>query len=291
MATSSELYDGVDINGSEKNINDTVLVIQNPIEQKTSEEPSSAKNEDVVEDRTFSANALRGRLPKWYYSRKLDDEKQSKQNAERKEARLEIEKRLEEQKKIEEKIENRKKKDRERKRFKTIEKLAENGQIIDEQSIQEHFQKLDEKMKKQEEKNRNKITDPSFDPAMISLGAVEIAPWAKRASNKKKESNETTSANVSDNQEQIQYVNYLENFIEDVNIPFSNEDFIPLLDDLNDINLSYYLEETGDFLQIPDEEVQPTDGTGDIDDVFLTIMNDDSFLLDPVQAFNQSQYQ
>ncbi|UMM25748.1 hypothetical protein L5515_005442 [Caenorhabditis briggsae] len=69
---------------------------------------------EVIPERILSPHLLRGRLPTWYYSRKLENEKLLKSMAEKREIREKLEKEREETERKEEQLEKRRFLDRER---------------------------------------------------------------------------------------------------------------------------------------------------------------------------------
>lgn len=258
--------------------------------------PNNSENTDPVEKAggytpdsfpttpriSFTPNSqLRGRLPPWYHERKALEKMRKEENRMKKEARLNREKGMKEN---EEQAEKRRKRDRERKRDLTLKKKLEeaekNGQ--DTEKILEEHSKLDEKMKKRSVKNKR--TDPSFDPSVISLGAPEIVPWAKRKSKVVAppvvvvEAPESPIGNqeIECSDDEIVEIIEIEELMTSPGIPTLEDDELIILEEAED----------GELLEIPDEEIQ-TFGIERIDDDFLSFMNDDDLLDDPVYALNE----
>ncbi|CAL2037664.1 unnamed protein product [Caenorhabditis brenneri] len=189
--------------------------------------------------------------------------------------------------------------------------------------VREKNQNLDEKLeRKREKQEKHMITDPSLDPSLISLGAPEIVPWApKRQPQPPKKTSpdpslpSTSSSSESEDLQPLEEEDVPMELVEDSGAQnlednlFEPADFAdmvidsptPSLDDplARAINFAELLEAPDavildpkspiyfnigeEVLDVTENDIEPVD----LDDNFLSLMNDDSIPLDPVYAFNR----
>ncbi|UMM25749.1 hypothetical protein L5515_005442 [Caenorhabditis briggsae] len=254
---------------------------------------------EVIPERILSPHLLRGRLPTWYYSRKLENEKLLKSMAEKREIREKLEKEREETERKEEQLEKRRFLDRERHKRRREEMKKNRESVKNLKQIEpKNGKKAEENAPKKSKKEKQIpiLTDPSVNPSTISLKKVDIVPWASSTKKPRQaESHATSSAQnlleavlntptSSESSEDVirgfqemeiallDDVEVMED--EDVQILEENVEEPQPLDDLDQIE-GLFFEEHETLLKIPDAEIEQIDANDDIDTNFLSIIMDD----------------
>lgn len=150
-----------------------------------------------------------------------------------------------------------------------------------------------ENKKKRRRVPQQKITDPSIDPNAISLDAPDIAPWAKRKPPQRKivetaseiqHPTPPTSPSDEFQQQEDQVLLdaerlllpnlYSNDFLVTGDVEQTTTNQTEVVFDIGEEAL--YFEATGDLLDIPDEQIEMIDPNEEIDDNFLSIINDDT---------------
>ncbi|PIC40375.1 hypothetical protein B9Z55_011741 [Caenorhabditis nigoni] len=252
---------------------------------------------------------LRGRLPKWYNSRKLENEKKQKILAEKREIREKLEKEREETQRKQEQLEKRRFLDRERhrRRREAMQKNREsekNSGKIEPKNGKKNGKKAEENAPKKSKKEKKCpiLTDPSVNPSTISLEKVDIVPWAS-SSKKPRQAESIVTSSAQNLLEAVQNTPTSSDSSDDVFRSGNQEVEITLLENVEvmedgDVQIlepqfpedlqfeePLFFEEIEEPLKIPDAEIQQIDANDVIEDSFLSIINDDKFSMNEFDQY------
>ncbi|CAO4371803.1 unnamed protein product [Caenorhabditis nigoni] len=270
--------------------------------------PDILPEREEIPERILPPHFLRGRLPKWYHSRKLENEKKQKILAEKREIREKLEKEREETERKQEQLEKRRFLDRERhrRRREAMQKNREsekNSGKIEPKNGKKNGKKAGENAPKKSKKEKKCpiLTDPSVNPSTISLEKVDIVPWASSS----KKPRQTESIATSSAQNLLEVVQNTPTSSESSDDVFrgNQEVEIALLEDVEvmedgDVQIlepqfpedlqfeePLFFEEIEEPLKIPDAEIQQIDANDVIEDSFLSIINDDKFSMNEFDQY------
>lgn len=280
--------------------------IQNPIVMETQKEPEISPN-------PYHRYNPYGRLPKWYATRKMEREETLKRYAEKREKRQKLEQEAKEKEEKEERLEKRrflerlryhKKKDEER-----IQKAKNSGENSEDVKVKK--KKTERKLVEEDGKEKKKrvkktgplITDPSLPPSTISLDTPELVPWAPSSKSKKiveapptsieksttslgmdSESPltmEITEERIIRDLEELEEIQVVEDEVVEIPPPMDNS-----INSLLDIEEPLFFQETlGEFLSIPDSEIELIQGGGVLTDAFLSYLDYDKISDDELEQY------